>query len=370
MQPTKFLGSALLALALLVSPIEIRTPFSPPVQIGSLQPAAATILWAGGEDLDFTIYGPYVITTNTTFFRSAYARNGLSLCGNCNIQAIAPAFANQSTLWVHAQVYGGGIQTTSNSPFMLLYGSDGVDRFEIRSTGANNTVKLSKRDGSATYTDLVTCSAIFPQLVVTKFDFFINYAVSGTATLYINGVSACTYSGDVTTNSVTALKQVSFQSGSGNAATVWSEMIISTTDTRDMNLFTCQPVANGTSQTWTGTASNVNPNSITDTASINTTSSGQFANFTCPTLVTGTYTVPAVVQNARVQTAGSGPANFRYSTRPSGVGSDFDSGSDIPASGIFTNGPFFIWSTNPNTSTAWATGDFASGVNFGIKSRP
>lgn len=341
--------------------------------------AFATILWAGGEDLDVTLIGTSNVDATSGHFRSTYARyalqarnqdNSVSDPPNGRIQS--PNFAATTQFWFHAEYYAPQNTTSSGQQLICLKDAAGVCRLTIRGTGSAGQVKISKRNAAGTFTDLVTCTAsMMPINGIGKLDWFNNYNTSGTSTLYWNGVQNCTYSGDTTTDSATQLASFYLAQAWVNVGNdAWSEIIVSTTDTRDMNLFTCAPQANGTTQTWTGTASNVNPTSITDTASINTTSTNQFANFTCPSLVSGTFTVPAVISNARVTVTGSGPANFRYSTRPAGASADYDSGADIVASGVFTNGTPYIWTTNPDTSAAWTTGGLGAGVNFGIKSRP
>jgi hypothetical protein len=74
-----------------------------------------------------------------------------------------------------------------------------------------------------------------------KLDWFINYAVAGEVTLYRNGVQFCDFVGDVTTDSVTSLSAFDISSFNSVFAGSFSEMIVSTTDTRSFNLFLCAP---------------------------------------------------------------------------------------------------------------------------------
>ncbi len=345
------------------------------------EPAGATILFGGGEDLDVTTYGAVTIDTgNTNQRRTSYARSSFSItnvgtAGDPSFNRIVtPVFANQASIWIHAETgETTDLITRSGDHALCVFGSDGVCRFVIRGTGSYSQVKLSKRTSAAVYTDLVTCSAGWPLLLATKFDLFLNYAVSGSVTLYSNGVPLCTYTGDVTTDGVTAVNQVYFASPNNPSfagPVYWSEIIIATTDTRDMNLFTCAPQANGTTQNWTGAASDVNEVTINDATSISTTSTGTVGNFTCPSLPAGSFTVPAVIQSARIQGIAGSITNFRFNSRPAGAGSDFDTTADIPVTGVFGNYPNSIITTNPNTSGAWTTSALGAGVNFGIKSRP
>jgi hypothetical protein len=337
--------------------------------------AFATILFAGGEDLDVSLIGGTTVSTGATTFRSGYARSSLGVSNAAitdppGIRIVTTVFANQATIWVHAENFSNGGGTTSGFQPIGIYGSDGVRRLLLRGTGTANQVKISTRNTAGTITDLVTCTlSAYPTTSLTKVDWFINYAVAGRATLYAAGVQICDYSGDITTNSVTAVNQVDFANFGSTVGTFWSEIIVATTDTRDMNLATCAPQANGTNQTWTGTASNVNPTTINDASAITTATSNAIAEFTCPSLPAGTFTVPAVVQSARVQIGSTGPQNYRFIARPGSGSTDYDSGADIVGSTSFANSGPLIWATNP-AGGAWSTGDLGAGTNFGLKSRP
>lgn len=335
-------------------------------------PAQATILFAGGEDIDVAVFGTVTVDTTASHFRSGYARAALSISGvagdpNFN-RAQLPVFASQSTVWLHAETFTTN-GTVNGDQLAAAYGSDGVRRLIIRGTGGANQVKISTRNTAGTITDLVTCTAgVYPLTnSLAKVDWFINYAVMGSTILYVNGVNVCSFTGDVTTNGVTALNQFELGGLSGTVME-WSEFIIATTDTRDMNLLTCAPQANGNTMAWTGSFSNVNPTTINDTSSISTSSNAQIAEFTCPSPPAGAFTVPAVSQSVRMTVGASGPQHFRYIARPSSGSTNYDNGSDVAGSGTYAN-YYNIWATNP-AGGSWGTGDLGAGVNFGLESEP
>jgi hypothetical protein len=89
--------------------------------------------------------------------------------------------------------------------------------------------------------------------------------------------------------------------------------------------------ANGVNQTWTGNQTNVNGTTANDATPLTTGSNNQTAEFTCPALPAGSFSVAAVKQSGRVLKGASGPQNFRFIARPSSGSTDFDSGSDIRA---------------------------------------
>jgi hypothetical protein len=339
--------------------------------------ANGTILLAAGEDLDVTPTGAVTTDTTSGHFRSGWARAALSNTGQnsatdpATVRFDTPTVANQTTLWVHAEVFSSSTGTIANNQSIVLFGSDGVRRLVVRG-GPSQNVKISTRNTAGTLTDLVTCTASsWPVGGLSKLDWFTNYAVAGHTTLYVNGVSVCDYAGDVTTNSVTAVNQVEFGESTGIAQTnSWSEIVLSTTDTRDMNLFTCAPTGAGNTQSWTGSFANVNPTTINDPSAITTGSTSALAEFTCAALPSGAFTVPAVVSSIRDQVGSTGPQNFRPTVRPSSGSTTYDFGADTLGATSFTSYPNFIWSTNPATSTSWTTGDLGTGFNLGIKARP
>jgi hypothetical protein len=367
----RFLAGALVALALSFA--------APDVGLAPL-PAEATILFAGGEDIDAAFTGVVNISTTAGQFRSGYARLALvpdnpgSVVDPPSNRFTIPAFANQSTVWIHAETFqfNGTATTTSNQQAVGIFGSDGVRRILIRGTGTNGQVKISTRNTAGTITDLVTCtSGSWPVAALTKLDIFLHYAVSGEITLYAGGVQFCDFIGDVTTNSVTAVNQADFAATTTSASRQidYSEIIVATTDTRSLNLFTCSPAANGTNMTWTGSFSNVNPNTINDAVQISTGSNAQIAEFTCPSLPAGSFTIPAVAQTIRLTIGSSGPQNFNFITRPATGSTDYDTGSTTAGTGAYANYQH-VWSVSPATSSAWTPAEVTTGFNEGVESEP
>lgn len=344
------------------------------------QPANATILFGGGEDLDFTLIGASGADTTSGHFRSAYARLAISTNDSASVsdpvvaRIYTAVFTGTQDLWLHTQYFTSQAVSDVSAQTACAITADGVCRLLIRGVGTTGTVKVSTRTAGGALVDLVTCTVGgFPvQNVLGAFDWHINYAVSGSVDLYFRDTSVCHYSGDVTAASGQTLVNQFYLGGtstSGGAPNDWSEVIVSSTDSRDMNLFTCAPQAAGTTQTWTGVVGSVNPLGYSDVTSISTASTGNISNWTCPVLPAGTFTVPAVIQSARVQSV-TGITNFRFNSRPAGAGADFDTSADIPAIGTFQNYQNNIVSTNPATAGAWTPSSLGAGVNFGIKSRP
>jgi hypothetical protein len=287
--------------------------------------------------------------------------------------ATTPLFGPVSSFWVHAQFgINNPVQnyTYPNGILLVVSDASGIGRLAIRGTGNTGQIKISTIDASGTFTDLVT-SALgvinfsLPNGNPTALDFFINYAVSGQVTVYCNGVNVCDTGPavNVTTNSVTALAQVTFGAMNGNTTQYWSECIVQDTTTLGLALQTLPPLATGNTQAWTGNVGNI------DTLSVNyadynyTTSAGQLSEWTVgTTLPTGTWTIEAVVQAAAISRGSSGPQHFAWDVRTSS-GTSYQSGTlSLSVGFAFYQ---YVWMTNPATSAAWTAGQL---VNSGIES--
>jgi hypothetical protein len=337
--------------------------------------ASATTLFAGGEDSDFTLAGTAGISTTNTFFVSGYAREALGISQNgctgatpATNYALSPTFAANSLIWIHAKLYDQGAGQNNNSLLQVL-SPDGVSRIIVRGNGTGGEYKISTNTASGTVTDLVNMSSACFGSAMHSFDLYINYGTSGEVTLYCDGKSYADYSGNVTTNSATQLNQVEF-AGDGCAGyngTYWSEMIVATSDTRNLRLATLAPSANGNSDNWdTGGVANVNE-TTDNTATVNASgTAGQIQEYTVTSMPSGSFQVLDLWENMKTQVDTTGPQHIQGMVRAGST--DYTSGNLSPQQGswgwISTD-----WTTNPNTGVAWTTSDLSAvGFNMGFKS--
>jgi hypothetical protein len=359
------------------------------------QRAGATILFAGGEDIDFScgINGGCAVYTNTSVFRSAWAREAYLVGGSSADPPTSffatPAFAGNSTLWVHAQLclYSGGLGpscntnvTTANAQMLRVIDSAGNPTLIIRGTGSNGQVKISSRTASGIITDLATCPNVLSP-ALAQVDLYINYQSSGgEITLYANSNGTCDYTGNVTNgDGATTLTGVQFASpnsyNGNNSGAYWSEVIVATTDTRAMNLYTLAPNGNGNATQWSnssGTApctSLLGQTSINDANYVYTATNSQIEECTVRNSIPiGNYDALALVMSGRLLVGASGPQHFDFVTRTGG--SDYLS-SDLAPTNSFNNINNYIQAVNPATGNPWAMSDFtAAGFNIGLESKP
>lgn len=352
-------------------------------------PASGTILFAGGEDIDFScVAGSCSVSTGGNPFRTAWARAAYAATGAAadptTNRFSTSTWSGVASLWVHGQycnnnggcgANGSTNATTSNSQMIRVFDDAGNPTLIVRGTGTAGQLKISSRTSGGVFTDLVTCSSAFDN-ALSQIDLFIDYGVAGTVTLYKNSSQTCTYTGDVTNgDGATTLTKVEL-SGTTTQSGAWSEIIAATTSTTAKNLLTIKPNGNGNAVQWTGTnpcTAILNATTVNDASFVQSSTNDQLEQCTVnfgnnnASLPAGTYRVDTFVMSARLLRGATGPQTFDFVTRTAST--DYTS-TDTALTTSFANYQYFQ-TTNPNTLAAWGPTDFsAAGFNIGLKSRP
>jgi hypothetical protein len=352
--------------------------------------AEAAILFAGGEDVDFlcNISGSCNVTTNSAYFRPTWAREAYYVAGNGSDPPVnrfaTPVFTANSTIWIHAQFCeaqysfqacgsGTGNGTIANQQLLRVIDNLGNPTLIIRGTGTAGQLKISSRTSSGTFTDLATCSNAFAANSPTQLDFYINYGSSGRVTTYTNSNQVCDYTGNVTnSDGATTLNAVEFAGVYGGNLGLWSEVIVSTTDTRAMNLYTLAPNGNGNATQWSGNnpcTSILNATTVNTSSYVYTGSNDQIEE--CAVTISvppGNYLVPAVVMSMNGLVGAAGPQHFAFVTR---IGNTDYASSNFALTNSFSNVGNYIQPLNSATGSPWSVSDLtASGFNIGLQSEP
>ena len=209
--------------------------------------ATNTVLLACGEDSCLqgsASYSTSTIQTVTTAgtYRSGWGReslfiaNGSSTGDPPSYYWLSPIFtATGGNLWIHAEFIVGSTTNTANQQAIRVYSPDGVARIVVRESGTAGTIKVSTANAARTFTDLGTASTTYSAATLTTLDLNINYTCSGSGgvTLYLNGSSVMSFSGNPCTDSATTLNRVAFasltSSGAGTTCTsggdtCWTEI--------------------------------------------------------------------------------------------------------------------------------------------------
>jgi hypothetical protein len=342
------------------------------------------VYFAGTEDIDFTLFGAAVYQAFA--YRPAWTRCGVTPNNNPGInrtltdpptdRCATPQFTPISAFWTHGQFFASALSAQANSQIIRWLDSGGTCRLSLRVVSGTSpaTWGVFTHNAAGTYTQLgATFAPGIPASVVTAIDADINYSASGHFNLYVGGLSAFTYSGNLLTDSATAIAQVEFSdyTNAFNGVNIgWSECIVADSDTRSCNLWLLNSSTAGNAQTWSGTASNVNKGQINDATYISAASAGLINEYRSGgiALPGGTYTVATVKMSSRALVGAAGPQHVEYVTR---VGStDYVGGSWSPPVSAFANdAQNYMQAINPGTGIAWTTGDLtATTFNYGVES--
>lgn len=338
-----------------------------------------TILFAANEAQDLLAVGSPTITvqSGTTVRRSANTRVsfnvGVSAGNQIANYVMAELGSTYTNLWVTWRGYLASTTSTSGYP-LLVFGRSGTKRVGVFGSGTTSKLCVGKIDASNSFTNLASETGTYSTATLYKFDLqIINYGASGTINLYranSDGTGSsliATYTGDLTTNSETALSQIFLgvsapiaSSGQG----YFSELVVSTTDTRGMGLSTLAPAANGNAFQWSGSYTDVNDTATVDATFITANANNDLAQTTIDTSLLGTPSgIEAVIISHRSRAGATIPKvtpNLRLG------GTDYFGTQITPAAGFTTYQEIFA--TNPNTSTAWVYTDLtAAGVNVGLR---
>jgi hypothetical protein len=186
----------------------------------------------------------------------------------------------------------------------------------------------------------------------------LNYAAE-TVYLYLNGILLLT--GVLAAGSVDYVDVGSIS----DSVTAYSEVIVQDSSTLGYALLTVPPLANGNTNTWTGSVGNIDEITINDANYNTTTADSQLAEYTVTyTLPSGDWNVVAYVEEARVSVGSTGPQHFEFAVRT--YGSDYVAGTVTPTN--YLDNYSYIWAQNPHTALPWGTLDFGAGFNLGIES--
>lgn len=336
-----------------------------------------TVYFAGSEDIDFTFYAGMAIRTSTASFRPSWVRSGVGDGAGQVASAAENAVAfTATTFWAQARFcnsFAAGM--VANSYIMELRSSDHLPRLRFKVTngsGPTNTFSVVKTDAVGAETVLFSGSVTWDTPgtgnEATALTWQVNYAVAGSVQVWYKGVSLGSFSGDVTTNSLTSLSYVAVKGSGGGNNCFWSEVMVVDFDCRTAGLQVFAPVANGNTHNFdTGTpaAANVNEQTLNLNTLDGSTTAAQIDEYTTGAVIVGTFDVMAYGVSFLATKGTSGPSKMDAMVRTGGT--DFVS-ADFSLTTYYANYQnWFI--TNPGGGN-WLTTQIGStaGFNIGVKS--
>jgi hypothetical protein len=321
----------------------------------------------GGEDSDFKKIMAVSVNATAAYRRAAYSRTGLHVggvsSGSVNQGWIGAFTTTLTSFWLSAQLYLGGLTSQSELYDLLAFYDGDVRRLILVSDGSSH-FRLVTQNAAGTRTTLVTSTNTFSSATLYKIDIqVVSYGASATVNLYVDGVLWATYTGDIRTDGSSSLSSfcLGMYSSHSTAFSVWTEVIVSDSDTRGMSLSTLYPAANGNTFDFTSGSYTAIDEATLDDSDIATIAQTTVNS----SLLAGTPGIHAVCVSARAQKGDSGPANAQLMVRTGSTDYVSSNVAQIASWERSSN----IWTTNPNTASPWVYSELAAaGFNIGIKS--
>jgi hypothetical protein len=253
-----------------------------------------TILWCGGEELDFK--GVVKVSTSAFYFDSNYARCAINL-GQAGSGSIYTQFTSDTihNFWFHAR--------------FIFYPSYPIDEARIVAFGIFNSqqVKLNisrSNEGSVFRIYLgntlvaATEQAVINPNVIYRLDIQIqNYDQedTGTVNVYIDNTLVLTYTGTLYSELIPKLDHMYLLGGTLGSGLRMSEIIIADSDPRNLRLKTLPLNADGDTNQWLlGTYADIDEVSKTVHEYIKTETAGQLFTANISNLPSGLWKIHAI----------------------------------------------------------------------------
>jgi hypothetical protein len=318
-----------------------------------------------GEDGDFqymngNIGGGITIETAAPYFRVGVARSAILVSGGVAFaQRLWPAGPLSSGWMTHRVWCDNEGNVNVSTPFLALVDASGIPRIVIFNTGTNApgpySVYKVNAVGAQTLLGVTLSGFSIQPASPDKFDINFNYAAEGFLTLHINKSQVFTFTGDITTDGVTALGGVNLGNNTGRADSAWSEGHVSDSDTRDYSVYTCAGTAAGTLDQMTGEVSNVNQPIVNDLVFDTTTTSGAVQRYLMSGPSIGNQDVVCVTTNVRCTEGGGSLSHIALAQLIGGEA--FVSAAEALPTAFVAPGVQFNQTVNPKTGVAWTSAD-------------
>jgi len=314
-----------------------------------------SILWCGGEDLDFPNGSTVGVDTTSGRYNSGYARCAIYPASTGNTIISAYLASPVTSVWLSCWAFMGGGNTSLRHFGVGKSGTGGKGIYIGTSNSAYTQLRLYKWDGSSATTLATESGNSLAANLLRRFDLqIINYGATSTINVYVAGSLALTFSGDSSISGVSDLDcVVSYKPNSSDFFEL-SEILLTDSDPRSLRLSTMAPTGAGSTDAWTGAYTDVNETTLSDANAISTNTASQDEQFNVTDLPSGTFSIVAVRVAAR--------ASLGAGSTPTGISLGFNSGGTVAVGSPQTPGTSYglieeTFTTNPVTSAAWAQSD-------------
>lgn len=329
-----------------------------------------TFLFAAGELESFDGAAGANVNTITTAgrFDSDFARCAMKVTGDAFFGA---DFASSTEAWLHFEVYHP-VLPDNDLDFATVQLIDIATGQVVIAIDPDNggTWAMEYWNGS-TFTT-VDFDSDFTNATLHRVD--INWKIAdagGFFSIYIDETLVATFAGDTLLTGFTTIDRVRFLGGDNIASSTsteinYSQVIVSTTDTRGLHLATIDITGAGTTSAWTGSNIDVDDEAISDGDFLESGSANQVETMAAANLsaTANALAVRAVMLGMRAQRGAAGPQNLQGAVRVNAT--DYFSTS---VSGLITSlQPFqALWAVSPDTSVVWTNAEIDA-LEVGVKS--
>ncbi len=246
-----------------------------------------TLIWCGGEDIDFPNNSNLTLSGLGGTFRSDWSRCSIQTEQTANYIVRSTTFAGGpiSTCWLSFRLLVGSPPVTAILNKLVGLGRSGTNEsFGVGIFAASSKLAIFKSDGT-THTNLGTqANPSIAGSTLYKIDLeVVTFSSSGAVNLYIDGVLVQALTGvNLIPSTISDFDQVflyGHTSSANNATPRFSEFIVDTGDTRSFNLRTHSINAAGDTNTFTtGAHTDVDETTISDTDVITSATAAQEFN--------------------------------------------------------------------------------------------
>lgn len=320
-----------------------------------------SILWCGGEEIDFdTSFASIVVDTQTHYRRTSFTRS------SCRVGSGADGRSNPFTgvtsAWL-SFIFASYSTSTKYQPCGLgntAYGRRGI--YVGGDDSVTNKLALYKYDGT-TLTKLATETGASFSISQSpkKFDMHItDYGVSSNVKVYYEGTELIDFTGDTSISGITELNCVVLSFG-GTYCYV-SEFIVADEDTRLMSLKTLAPDAAGDASDWTNSYTSIDEVALSDADTIYTDTADDEFQCNLQGMPTGDFICKGVKMVARA-TDGVGGLGVQMGIK---TNSTVDLGSSITLGGSWETIEE-LYQQNPVTSNRFTPAEIEA-LQFAVKS--
>lgn len=244
-----------------------------------------SIIWCGGEDVDFdSNLGPLPLLTAEA---TSYQRGSISTAIGAGMEPVNPIsqlFTRQTSGWVSAMV---------NNVGGYSYRAFGLHDSENNKTLIISTLNSTSLElfifSSGTYYSLgsvLNALLIGSQLININ---VISLGASSSINIYTQKMGgdglAFAYTGNLSSYNFTGYDSIKIFGAYNIQRT--SQIIVANEDTRSMRLVTLSPDANGNTQDWSGSYTDIDESNLTKSDKIYTSTADKDAQFNLTTLPGG-----------------------------------------------------------------------------------